>query len=94
MFRDEDTQIQVCRNVDVKLRSLNVRIARFVIVYTNILRIKIPSDITTFSQSLSGPEMRPSLDDRFGAIASDRYGHPRYMEVNETPTLSRGYGQV
>jgi len=57
MLRDEGYTFRCAKTPTWNVHSCNVRISHFVIDYTNILFIKIPSDISTFSQNLSGPTM-------------------------------------
>ena len=56
MLRDEGIQFQVCRNPDVKCAIVE-RAQRTIRDYTNTLRIKIRSDISTSCRNLSGPTM-------------------------------------
>ena len=58
MLLDESSiQFHVCTNTYLKMRSWNVCIPRFAIYSTNILHIKIPTDISIIRPNLSRPTM-------------------------------------
>jgi len=69
--------------------SWNVLVARIVIDYTNILLIKILSDLSMYFEICQGLQWHSSLDEWYCALACDRFGLPRHVEEDELSTHSR-----